>query len=218
MFISFPLIIGYTILANSIHWLIFVQVCVIIALLLLSTVEYIWLYREKVPFKQIIYETVQNQRPMFITYLRWVLFDVLKWFHSFRSSALLSTAILILAVDFPCMPRYHAKTETFGYSFMDMGVAGFCIINGLSAPELRQPLSRSTWVFNHLVIIYSFYRLSHRLRLSLPLMIFGSFRLFMVKALDYHEHVTEYGVHWNFFFTLAFVKVVPCGCVIHVNL
>ena len=42
---------------------------------------------------------------------------------------------------------------------------------------------------------------------SLPLLVFGAGRLLAVKATDYHEHVSEYGVHWNFFFTLAIVKV-----------
>lgn len=36
----------------------------------------------------------------------------------------------------------------------------------------------------------------------------GLARLGMVKLSGYHEVVSEYGVHWNFFFTLATVKIL----------
>ena len=39
-------------------------------------------------------------------------------------------------------------------------------------------------------------------------MVLGFLRLASVKASGYHEHVTEYGLHWNFFFTLASTKIL----------
>ena len=42
----------------------------------------------------------------------------------------------------------------------------------------------------------------------MPLVLLGGLRVLAVKALNYQEHVSEYGVHWNFFFTLAAVSVL----------
>lgn len=39
------------------------------------------------------------------------------------------------------------------------------------------------------------------------LTILGVGRLWLVRLADYQHHITEYGLHANFFFTLAFVKV-----------
>ncbi|KAK6046346.1 hypothetical protein COOONC_16149, partial [Cooperia oncophora] len=43
----------------------------------------------------------------------------------FRASMLVSVAVAILGVDFPVFPRRFAKTEKYGHSLMDVGVAGF---------------------------------------------------------------------------------------------
>lgn len=99
----------------------------------------------------------------------------------------LATAICILAVDFAVFPRRFAKTETYGYSLMDVGVGSFIIANGLVGSSQNQSIKAWSKTF--------------------PILLLGLFRLIAVKLSNYHEHVTEYGVHWNFFFTLAIVKI-----------
>ncbi|KAG2398882.1 uncharacterized protein HKW66_Vig0086370 [Vigna angularis] len=43
---------------------------------------------------------------------------------------------------------------------------------------------------------------------SSPLIILGFLRLVTTTGVDYQVHVGEYGVHWNFFFTLAAVSIL----------
>jgi len=116
---------------------------------------------------------------------------------NYRSSMMLITTICILAVDFPIFPRRFAKTETFGYGLMDLGVGSFVFSAGLVAPEARggQGGSGTNW------------GLVKSLKSCAPLLVLGLARLASVTLTGYHGHVTEYGLHWNFFFTLAAVKL-----------
>ena len=110
----------------------------------------------------------------------------------YRCGLLLSTAIAILGVDFVVFPRRLAKTEEFGVSPMDAGVGGFMFAAALTAPAAR----RATHQQQQPALLSS-------VRRQLPVVLLGCARLLAVKWANYQEHVTEYGVHWNFFFTLA---------------
>jgi phosphatidylinositol glycan class W len=39
-------------------------------------------------------------------------------------------------------------------------------------------------------------------------MVSASIRFFLLTGIDYHDHVTEWGVHWNFFMTIAVINVL----------
>ncbi|WBW73372.1 pig-W [Schizosaccharomyces osmophilus] len=111
----------------------------------------------------------------------------------YRSQMMLATITCILAVDFPFFPRKHAKVETWGISLMDFGVGSFMFSSGTVAGrknDIQHPGAFRKVLFNASILF-----------------LLGVFRIFLTKGIEYQEHVTEYGVHWNFFFTLSFMSV-----------
>ncbi|CAL7950414.1 unnamed protein product [Xylocopa violacea] len=132
---------------------------------------------------------------------------------NFRALGNIITAICILAVDFHIFPRKFAKTEVYGYSLMDTGVGLFVLMNALVAPEAKDFTPTARIGFIHTISK----NIKYSARSSIPLLILGFGRSVAIEVLGYQKHVTEYGVHWNFFITLAFVKLFTSSITSTIN-
>ncbi|KAG0958348.1 hypothetical protein G6F32_000394 [Rhizopus arrhizus] len=112
----------------------------------------------------------------------------------YRAGLMIMTCAAILAVDFQFFPRRFAKVEIFGTSLMDMGVGSFVFSSGVVS-------SRSYMNNKQPSLLKSF-------RSGFVILLLGFARFFLTKSVDYQEHHSEYGLHWNFFFTLGFLPPV----------
>lgn len=123
---------------------------------------------------------------------------------AYRSHMLIITNLCILAVDFNVFPRRFAKVETWGTSMMDLGVGSFVFSMGLV--NSRQLIKNYTeYKFN----IKSYFKIIKTNAIkALPVLVLGIVRFVSVKKLEYQEHVTEYGIHWNFFITLGMLPIL----------
>lgn len=120
---------------------------------------------------------------------------------TYRAHMMLMTILSILAVDFPVFPRVLAKCETYGVSLMDIGVGSFVFSQGVvSAIPIIKDIS-----YLQAPILPKLKSVSRRM---IPIIVLGILRVVLVKGTEYPEHVTEYGVHWNFFLTLALLPII----------
>eukprot|EP00943_MAST-04B_sp_MAST-4B-sp1_P009368 g9368.t1 len=122
----------------------------------------------------------------------------------FRCGIMLYTCIAILAVDFHAFPRRLAKTETFGTSLMDLGVGMFIFSGGLVSRVARDSSKVGT-SFNIKLNIAN--EAASTIKSVMPMLLLGVARFATTKGVEYQEHTSEYGVHWNFFFTLAVLSL-----------
>jgi len=127
----------------------------------------------------------------------------------FRGGMVLLTCLAILAVDFPCFDRKHAKTETFGVSLMDTGVGLYVFSSGMTSAAARAPVSLHER--NDCDTHDGSQKHGRSPRLppgALQAAIIGALRMVVLKVANYQEHASEYGVHWNFFLTLASIWIL----------
>ncbi|PLB37079.1 GWT1-domain-containing protein [Aspergillus candidus] len=109
-----------------------------------------------------------------------------------RGALMMLVCLAILAVDFQVFPRSLAKTENWGISVMDFFAGSFVFSSGFISHKSTR----------------------NRARRSFYLTIFGLLRLGALNLFNYQQHTSEYGVHWNLFFTIpaltAIVGIFDC--------
>ncbi|KAG2138382.1 GWT1-domain-containing protein [Suillus clintonianus] len=120
---------------------------------------------------------------------------------TYRAHMMLMTILSILAVDFQVFPRVLAKCETFGISLMDIGVGSFVFSQGVVSAI---PIIKDITYLQAPIVP----KLKSVSRKMIPIIVLGILRVVLVKGTEYPEHVTEYGVHWNFFVTLALLPII----------
>jgi hypothetical protein len=160
--------------------------------------------------------TYSSGRPPFLTHL--------------RAGVFLLTVVAILAVDFPLFPRVLGKTEVAGYSLMDIGVGAVVLTGAIASKQSRAVTSSNVLrvagssrsenraeaarQYGSILgeALATLVGLGGAVQQSLvavgPLVVLGLGKLIVTALVNYQNHVTEYGRHWNFFITLALVPLL----------
>lgn len=122
-------------------------------------------------------------------------------FNPLKSMTMLCVAQSILQVDFPpIFARSLCKTEEFNISLMDTGVALITLNSGMSGRKARPWISVPSFTG----VIRDVYQ---GLKDSVVTFIGGFGRFLVVHEMNYQEHISEYGTHWNFYTTVALIGI-----------
>lgn len=131
---------------------------------------------------------------------------------------MLTTCLSILAVDFSAFPRRYAKAESYGAGVMDIGVGAIVWAGGLvseAAAAAAGCAGQATSADNTAASAGGYssrsslylQRSIKGFRAAIPLLLLGGGRLVATAAVGYQHHLGEYGLHWNFFWTIAVVNI-----------
>ena len=115
---------------------------------------------------------------------------------------IITTCTAIMQVDFPLIfPRHQVKAEDYGWSMMDVGVSATMLASGMTNRMVVADMDSKKGK--------SFLKeLMQSITSNLGVCTGASVRFFLLTGIDYHDHVTEWGTHWNFFVTIACLNVI----------
>ncbi|XP_052242547.1 phosphatidylinositol-glycan biosynthesis class W protein-like [Dreissena polymorpha] len=118
-------------------------------------------------------------------------------FHRDKPAYKVDLYTIIDEQNFIIYPKYFYKSRLYGTTLMDLGLGFYVISHAMVANEARGIfLKASVWS--------TFIKVCKDV---IPLVFLGLARYFATSGFGYHVPVQEYGVHWNFFFTLAVIKL-----------
>ncbi|KAF4659337.1 hypothetical protein FOL47_007621 [Perkinsus chesapeaki] len=134
---------------------------------------------------------------------------VIRFLAEYRALMMYCTCLIIFAVDYKVFPWAFSKTDTFGYSLMDLGVG--CVIfssavvsRHSSAPFKPRPVRHESLLKRLLMLpLQPLIALYH----AWPVVLLGVLRFISTTSMGYYVPTSEYGVHWNFFLTIAAVQI-----------
>ena len=119
-----------------------------------------------------------------------------------KALTMMAVVIAILAVDFPpIFYRTLCKTEELGISLMDTGVALITLNSGMSNVKARP------WHKEGGVLQIGKDLLNSAQSVIFPIIV-GSLRFCVISDLDMLEHPSEWGIHWNFYTTVACISLL----------
>jgi len=127
---------------------------------------------------------------------------IVNYFIPQKSLTMLVVVLAIIQVDFPVIfDRPLIKTEEYNISLMDTGVALITINSAMSNRKARPWFQVLTFKSQIMDILSSIFE-------NLFLLFAGFLRFFLLSELDYQGHASEYGIHWNFYSTIAVINIM----------
>lgn len=159
-----------------------------------------------------------------------IFLSICRFVSAFRGGVMVATCLAILGVDFPAFPRRYAKAEGYGGGVMDVGVGAIVFAGGLvsavaagaaaadaaaatavgtasgsSSHSTTAAVGKGGWSST---VCLRLSQLLRGIKAAIPLLLLGGAREIATAFVGYQAHLGEYGLNWNFFYTIAAVTLL----------
>lgn len=174
----------------------------LLAFTILSDYIYLMIYLSLLMYGLLIMRLISHPLARACGFSQFTLYNATHrpYLTNFRAFINILSCIGILAVDFSIFPLRFHKTEVYGTGLMDIGVGSYIGMSALVSGYVvkHEEFNRRSFLSG----------LQYTIKTCLIIAIIGVGRLLLLWVFSYNQPVTEYGVHWNFFLTIAVVRLI----------